>query len=111
MKKIIFILGFYTFYLNAQPTNYFSKSYNFGNYEQAWRIGQCSDGLILSSFTNSKAFTDIIKTDFEGKVIWKKSRAEWILSDMKVQKDTIRHYEQKLYIFPRTMYFCKKYIK
>ena len=75
MKKIIFILGFYTFYLNAQPTNYFSKSYNFGNYEQAWRIGQCSDGLILSSFTNSKAFTDIIKTDFEGKVIWKKNQS------------------------------------
>ena len=89
MKKIIFILSFYTFYLDAQSTHYFSKSYDFGNSEEAWRIGQCSDGLVLSSFTYTKSFTDIIKTDFDGKVIWKRSRSRWVISDMKVQKDTI----------------------
>ena len=97
MKKLIIIFTLFSTLINAQTTNYFSKSYDLGNVEQALKMDKCSDGLILSSQTNSKAFTDIIKTDFDGKFIWKKSRAEWVISDMKVQKDTIYYISGNVY--------------
>jgi hypothetical protein len=88
MKKIILLYFiFINIALYAQPTHYFSKSFNFENLEVGAKLDTCSNGIIIGSW--SSLSTDIIKTDFKGNLIWKKSRKEWDLFDMQVINDTI----------------------
>jgi Secretion system C-terminal sorting domain len=91
MKKII-LLCFICFnvILLAQPTHYFSKSFNYGNKEVGAKLDTCSDGIIMGSWSDgSELSVDIVKTDFKGNLIWKKSRKEWDMFDMQVINDTI----------------------
>jgi Secretion system C-terminal sorting domain len=98
MKKILttLLLIFFTALCQAQST-YFSKTYKLPNSEYADGMMRCSDGLILLSNTQGKAHTEIIKTDFEGNVIWKRSRRYWVALDMKVVRDTIYYASHNVY--------------
>ncbi len=98
MKKILlFYFICFNVVLFAQPTRYFSKSFNYGKFEVGAKLDTCSDGIIIGSWsTGGKFSTDIIKTDFKGNLIWKKSRVGWDMFDMQVIKDTI-YYSANIY--------------
>ncbi len=87
MKYILYFLLLFTNLGLAQST-FFSKSIDFGNREQGLHIDTCSNGLILSSYTYS-GYLDIVKTDFQGNVLWRNVKYGSIICDMKVINDTI----------------------
>ena len=91
MKKvIIFFFLCLSCTLFSQPTQYFSKSFDFGKKEYGAKLDTCSDGIIMGSWSQGGGLSvDIIKTDFKGNLIWKKSRKGWDMFDMQVIKDTI----------------------
>lgn len=91
MKKVvIFFFLCLSCTLSSQPTYYFSKSFDFGKKEYGAKLDTCSDGIIMGSWSETGGLSvDIVKTDFKGNLIWKKSRKGWDMFDMQVISDTI----------------------